>query len=450
VNPAIFKAYDIRGIYPEDLDAEAARAIGRAVARFLGRSPVVVGRDMRESGGPLGDALEQGLLGEGADVVDVGRVATPMVYFATAARHAAGGVMITASHNPGRYNGFKVCREEAIPVGIETGLAEIGDLARSTLGAPNPAPRGEIRQDRVQEGYFESLLKLFPSRPSLRVVIDAGNGIAGEAVSGLLDRLPLQLTRLYFEPDGSFPNHEADPLKRENLEDLIREVQHREADLGVAFDGDGDRAVFVDEKGEPVPADLMTAALTQAAFDHALLGAEAGAPIVYDLRSSRVVPEVIRGCGGVPVRSRVGHAFIKQRIRDEGAIFGGELSGHYYFRFPAGYVADDGTAAFLLLLEALALTEKPLSNLWRPFQRYSQSGEINRRVKDVSGVLRRIREVFSDGRADELDGLTVEYPDWWFNVRPSNTEPLLRVNVEAQSDRDLARHRDRILDLIED
>ncbi len=448
MDDAIFKAYDIRGTYPDQLDPEAARAIGRAVARFLGGSPVVVGRDMRESGIPLREALLEGLQGEGVDVLDVGRVTTPMVYFATAARRAAGGVMITASHNPGGYNGFKICAKQAIPIGIETGLTEIRDLARPYLGTPPPPPQGGVREESVHEPYFESLLELFPERPPLRVVVDTGNGIVGEGISHLLDRLPLEVTRLYFEPDGTFPNHEADPIKRENLEDVIREVRRTGAQLGVAFDGDGDRAVFVDEEGEPVAADLMTALLTQAAFDWGLLGTGPGAPIVYDLRSTRVVPEVIRDCGGVPVRSRVGHAFIKQRMREEGGIFGGELSGHYYFRFPVGYVADDGTAAFLFVLQALALTGKPLSSLWRPFQRYARSGELNQRVQDVPPILRRIRDEFSDGQADELDGLTIEYPGWWFNLRPSNTEPLLRLNVEAPSEEELARRRDRILALI--
>jgi phosphomannomutase len=371
-----------------------------------------------------------------------------MVYFATAARGAAGGVMITASHNPGDYNGFKVCAKEAIPVGIETGLAEIRELTRPLLGTPAPAPRGRVREESVREPYFESLLELFPERPPLRVVVDAGNGIVGEVISDLLDRLPVELTRLFFEPDGSFPNHEADPIKRENLEDAIREVRRTGAELGVAFDGDGDRAVFIDEEGEPVPADLMTALLTQLAFDRGMLGLGPGAPIVYDLRSTRVVAEVIRACGGVPVRSRVGHAFIKQRMREEGGIFGGELSGHYYFRFPVGYVADDAIAAFLFVLQALALTGKPLSSLWRPLQRYARSGELNRRVRDVPAILRRVRDAFSDGQADALDGLTIEYPSWWFNLRPSNTEPLLRLNVEAPSEEELERRRDQILTLI--
>ncbi|HXZ84515.1 MAG TPA: phosphomannomutase/phosphoglucomutase, partial [Myxococcota bacterium] len=270
-----------------------------------------------------------------------------------------------------------------------------------------------------------------------------------EALLGLFERLPLETTRLYFEPDGSFPNHEADPLKAENLRDLQRAVREQGADLGIAFDGDGDRAVFVDETGEAVPADLMTALFCDVILERKLLGSGPGIPILYDLRSSRIVPETLRARGAEPVRSRVGHAFMKAVMRERGACFGGELSGHYYFRFPAGYIADDGAAAMLLLLEALALRRRPLSQLWRPYRKYRQSGEINRKVADVPATLARVRAQFRDGEADELDGLTIGYPDWWFNLRPSNTEPLLRLNLEAPDDASLARHRDRILALID-
>ena len=444
----IFKAYDIRGLYPEQLDAAAALAIGRAAGVFLRGPSVVVGMDMRASGVELREALVAGLRGEGLEVIDIGRVATPMVYFATALLGAAGGVMITASHNPAAYNGMKLCGPAAVPIGIETGLAEIRDRALGLVAAAAPAPRAGMRREDVRARYYRSLLDAFPRRPALSVVIDAGNGIAGEAISGLLDQLPLRTTRLYFEPDGTFPNHEADPLKAENLVDLQREVLARGADLGVALDGDGDRAVFVDERGEAVPADLMTALLADVVLEQRLLGAGPGAHVIHDLRSSRSVGETIRARGATPVRSRVGHAFMKARMRESGGCFGGELSGHYYFRFPAGYVADDGAAAVMLLLQALDLRKRPLSELWQPFRRYAQSGEINSKVADVAAALARVRRAFADGRADELDGLTVEYADWWFNLRPSNTEPLLRLNVEAPDAAQLAQRSEKLLGLI--
>jgi phosphomannomutase len=305
-----------------------------------------------------------------------------------------------------------------------------------------------VRSEDFNERYYASLLELFPARPRLRAVIDAGNGIAGEAYAGLLDRLPLDATRMYFEPDGTFPNHEADPLKLENLEDLQRAVREKRADLGIAFDGDGDRAVFVDETGAAIPADLMTALFCDVILERKLLGAGPGAAMLYDLRSSRIVPETVSARGARPIRGRVGHAFMKAVMRESGACFGGELSGHYYFRFPAGYIADDGAAAMLLLLQAIDARKQPLSQLWRPYHRYRQSGEINRRVADVPAMLARVRAAYPDGEADELDGLTVSYTDWWFNLRPSNTEPLLRLNLEAPNDAELAAKRDALLALI--
>ncbi|HTO70459.1 MAG TPA: phosphomannomutase/phosphoglucomutase [Myxococcota bacterium] len=449
MKPAIFKAYDIRGLVPEELDARGALAIGRAFGRHVQGSPVVVGWDMRASAQDLRNAFVSGLRAEGRDVLEIGRVSTPMLYFATASSRAAAGAMITASHNPGRYNGFKLCAQNAVPIGIESGLAQVRDRALQLADEPTPATRGSVSSRDPKLEYYAMLLDLFPARPRLRAVVDAGNGIAGEALLGLFERLPLDLTQLYFEPDGSFPNHEADPLKAENLHDLQRAVREKGADLGIAFDGDGDRAVFVDETGEAVPADLMTALFCDVILERGLLGARPGVPILYDLRSSRIVPETLRARGAEPVRGRVGHAFMKAVMRERGACFGGELSGHYYFRFPAGYIADDGAAAMLLLLEALAARRRPLSELWRPYRKYRQSGEINRRVADVPATLARVRAQFADGAADELDGLTISYPDWWFNLRPSNTEPLLRLNLEAPDDASLARRRDQILALVE-
>jgi phosphomannomutase len=471
MNPAIFKAYDVRGVYPDELDVSAARAIGRAIARFLrqrgagshgegaetGAQPaaspmsVVVGRDMRESGIVLRAALVEGLRTEAADVIDVGRISSPMLYYAVNALGARGGVIITASHNPGEYNGFKICRESAIPVGIESGLSEIRELATQLELEPlSTGPRGSLREEPIHARYAAALLELLQPRSRRRVVIDAGNGIAGEAIEALLERLPLEVTRLYFEPDGSFPNHEANPIELENLKDLQREVSRQRADFGIAFDGDGDRAVFVDERGEPIPADLMTAVFVRTLFEERLLGAGPGSTLAYDLRSSRVVPEEIRELGGKPQQSRVGHAFIKLAMRESGAIFGGELSGHYYFRFPSGYVADDGVAAFLLMLRVLERADRPLSELWTPLRRYAHSGEENRRVADPAAVTRRVKEAYADGESEELDGLTVRFQDWWFNLRPSNTEPLLRLNVEAETREEMIRRRDEILALIDE
>jgi phosphomannomutase len=441
---SIFKAYDVRGLFPEELDAAAAEAIGRALAGVLDGSPVVVGRDMRESGIELTRALTAGLRAEGRDVIDIGRISTPICYYAATVLGAAGGAMITASHNPGRYNGFKICRQRAIPVGIDSGLAELRDAALRLVGQPLPPARGELRQTDVREGYYRSLLELFPARPRLRVVIDAGNGIAGEAVEGLLAALPLDLTRLYFEPDGTFPNHEANPLEPANMVDLQRAVRESGADLGVAFDGDGDRVFFVDELGERVPADIMTALFARTILEHKLLGAQPGEAVLYDLRSTQAVPEIVEGLGSRAVRGRVGHAYMKQRMRETNACFGGELSGHYYFRFPVGYVADDGAAAFLLALQVLELARRPLSELWRPLCRYSQSGELNYRVVDVPRAIGRIRALFGSAPADELDGLTMRLPDGWFNLRPSNTEPLLRLNIEASGESELRGYRDQL------
>jgi phosphomannomutase len=448
MKPAIFKAYDIRGLVPEELDARGALAIGRAFARKLGPGVVAVGFDMRESAQALREAFVAGLRAEGADVVDIGRVATPILYFATTVLGAVGGAMITASHNPGGYNGFKLCGANAVPIGSESGLREIRDVALALEGQDAPSARGTLRSEDFNARYAASLLALFPARPQLRAVIDAGNGIAGEAYAGLIDQLPLDVKRLYFEPDGSFPNHEADPLKLENLADLQRAVVAEHADLGVAFDGDGDRAVFVDETGEAIPADLMTALFCDVILERKLLGAGPGAAMLYDLRSSRIVPETIRARGARPIRGRVGHAFMKAVMRESGACFGGELSGHYYFRLPPGYIADDGAAAMLLLLQAIDARAQPLSRMWRPYRRYRQSGEINRHVADVPAMLARVRAVYDGGEADELDGLTVTYTDWWFNLRPSNTEPLLRLNLEAADDVALAAKRDALLALI--
>jgi phosphomannomutase len=437
---SIFKAYDIRGTVPDQLREEDARRIGRAIARFLGGGEIAVGRDARASSPALAAALIEGLCAEGAQVVDIGLVSTPMLYFAVERLGAAGGVMVTASHNPAQYNGMKICREHAIPVGGDSGLREIEVLARGPETPPG-AVRGTVRRADVRDGYLEHVRSVGGRCPRLRVAIDCGNGMASVGLERLLATLPLEVERLYFEPDGTFPNHEADPLKRENLEDLIAAVKRTGADLGVAFDGDGDRAMFVDERGEPIGADLATGLLAGA-----LLRRHPGGRVLYDLRSSRATPESIAEAGGVPEMCRVGHAFIKARMRETGALFAGELSGHFYFRFSPSLIHDDGTAAFVALLDVLAEAERPLSKLVAPLRRYAASGEINRHVRDIPGLLAALEaEHAPHAEIAKLDGLLVRYPQWWFNVRASNTEPVVRLNLEAADDGAMRRHRDAIL-----
>jgi phosphomannomutase len=438
----IFKAYDIRGVFPDELDSAAAYRVGRATARFLGSPAIALGRDARRSSPQLFDALVRGLGDEGSAVTDLGLVCTPMLYHAVEHLGTGGGIMITASHNPGRYNGFKICREHAIPIGEATGLREIERLAEEVShGAAPAAHRRDVRRVDLRKDYVEHLLRIARQTPSLRVAIDCGNGMASVALEPLLERLPLDVERLYFEPDGSFPNHEADPLKLENLRDVCEAVRRTGAALGVAFDGDADRAIFVDERGEPVASDLVTALLARRQLqDHP------GGLVLYDLRSSRVTAEEIKAAGGRAEMCRVGHSFVKARMRETGAIFAGELSGHMYFRFSPTLVADDGIAAFVALLDVIGAEGRPLSELVAPLRRYWATGEINRRVADVPGLLAEIeRQHAAAPEISHLDGLLVRYADWWFNLRPSNTEPVVRLNLEADTREGMIRHRDEIL-----
>jgi phosphomannomutase len=445
---SVFKAYDIRGIVPTELTPEAAHWIGRAAARVLGARSIAVGRDARASSPGLSDALVRGLREEGVDVVDLGLVSTPMLYFAVEHLNAGGGIMVTASHNPAQYNGFKICREHAIPVGGASGLAEIAKLFSALEGSPASQAKGRVTLRDLRTEYVEHVRALAPTPcPPLRVAIDCGNGMGAVGLTPLLERLPLSVERLYFEPDGTFPNHEADPLKTENLKDVIAAVKRHRADLGVAFDGDGDRAVFVDERGTPIPCDRITALLAQA-----LLRKQPGGLVLYDLRSSRSTAEAIEAAGGVAQICRVGHSFVKATMRESGAIFAGELSGHFYFRFTPTLVADDGLAAFVAVLDFLAQAQKPLSELVAPLDRYFATGELNRKVRDVPGLLARIEAEHRAAGAREIshmDGLLVRYPDWWFNLRPSNTEPMLRLNLEASSHAKMVAERDQILEKIE-
>ncbi len=438
----IFKAYDIRGVVPDELDAGVAYRVGRATARHLGAGALAVGRDARSHSPELFEALVRGVNDEGCDVVDLGLVCTPLLYFAVDHLQVDGGIMITASHNPGRYNGFKICREHAIPVGEASGLREIEAIAGRVEEGAGAAPGGgELRRVDLRDEYVEHALAVGGGRPRLRVAIDCGNGMASVALDPLLAKLDLEVERLYFEPDGTFPNHEADPLKVENLADVAEAVKRSGADFGVAFDGDADRAVFVDDTGEPITSDLVTAL-----FARRVLSRHPGGTVLYDLRSSRVTAEEIEAAGGRAEMCRVGHSFVKARMREVSAVFAGELSGHYYFRFSPTLVADDGIAAFVTMLDLLAEAREPLSQLVAPLRRYSASGEINSRVEDVPGLLAAIeREHAGAAEVSDLDGLLVRYPDWWFNLRPSNTEPVLRLNLEADTAAQMVEHRDALL-----
>jgi len=438
---SIFKAYDIRGVVPDELTARNAYQIGRAAARFFGAGPIAIGRDARLSSPELREALVRGLREEGLDVLDTGLVATPMLYFAVEHLAAAGGIMLTASHNPAQYNGFKICRAHAIPVGEASGLREIEAQCSVVLTAAPAAKLGALRSVDVSAAYVLHVLGVAPEAAPLHAVVDCGNGMAAMGLEPLLERLPLRVERLYFEPDGRFPNHPADPLKRENLADLCAAVCSSGADFGVAFDGDADRAVFVDERGEAVPGDLMTALLARTQ-----LRRFGGGKVLYDLRSSWAVPEEIAAAGGESEMCRVGHSFVKAQMRETGAVFAGELSGHYYFRFSKELVADDGIAAFAALQGMLGEAGRKLSELAAPLRRYYASGELNRRVKDPQAVIAAVERQHRDANeVSHLDGLLVRYADWWFNLRASNTEPLLRLNLEARSEERMKQERDRLL-----
>lgn len=442
---AVFKAYDIRGTVPDQLNADLAYGVGRATARFIGADRLVVGRDARAHSPELCAALIRGICDEGVSVDDVGLVATPMVYYAVTALGAGGGIMVTASHNPAEYNGFKICRENAIPIGEASGLRQIEALVEGCRGDAIASVRGEIVERDIVAGYGDHAMSVGTRCPRAKVAIDCGNGMASVGLAPVLAALPVTVEPLYFEPDGTFPNHEADPLKLENLADVSAAVIRVGADFGVAFDGDGDRAVFVDEAGRPIASDLMTGVMAR----HQL-SRHPGGLVLYDLRSSRAVAEEIERAGGVADMCRVGHSFVKAQMRESGAIFAGELSGHTYFRFPNDLIADDGIAAFVALLDVLAAEGRPLSEIVDPLRRYHASGEINRRVADTEKVISRIeREHASAPFISRLDGLLVRYDDWWFNLRPSNTEPVLRLNLEADTEARMVSERDRMLGRIE-
>jgi phosphomannomutase len=437
MDPAIFKAYDIRGVYPTQIDEDAAWKIGYASAQFLrsllrgyergqaNSQCVCVGRDMRTHSNSLADALMQGMHATGANVIDIGMIDTPQMYFAVNHLGTCGGVQVTASHNPAKYNGFKVSGLQAKPVGEDTGLKDIKHIAMA-LKHTKGTITGEVRHMDLTSEYKNHVLKFLSSgtRP-LKVVIDASNGMAGKMVPAVFGGLPITIIPLNFEHKGEF-KHEANPIVDSNLAELKDVVKAKGADVGICFDGDADRLVLVDEKGQTVSSDILTALMVPY-----FLARKPGSTVVYDLRSSWVVREEVLKYGGQPRRERVGHAYMKKTLRDSHAIFGGELSGHFYYS--ENYNADSGLITMVHVLNILSASDKPVSEMVKPLKRYFASGETNFEVEDKDGAMKGLAKKFADGNVDDLDGVTVQYKDWWFNVRASNTEPLLRLNVEAKT-----------------
>jgi phosphomannomutase len=435
----IFKAYDIRGIYGETLTEDIAYKIGKAFATFLKCKKVVVGRDMRPHSQPLFEAMARGLTELGANVVDIGMCSTPMSYYGNGKLGADGSVMITASHNPGEWNGFKLCREKAIPISGATGIQDIEKIVNSNSFAPHAPKAGTVSKYDIVPEYLAHIREFADIKRPLKVAVDFANSMGiyeGRVFKGLFEVDPLFDTL-----DGTFPNHEANPLKLDTLEAIQEKMRKGKYDFGVAFDGDADRAGFLDEKGNVIPMDMITALIAEA-----ILKKNKGAAIFYDLRSSWAVKEIIDENGGRPMMSRVGHAFIKQQMRDANALFAGELSGHYYFK--ENFFTESSSLAALFVANLVSQSDKPLSEMIRPIQRYSASGEINSEVHDIAGVLKKLRAKYGQGKVIELDGLSIEFPDWWFNVRASNTEPLVRLNLEAKTKALMEKQRDEVLSII--
>ena len=443
IDPSIFKSYDIRGIVPSQLNEELAYAIGRAFVEVLERKNICIGRDMRPSGQAFMEALARGASDAGADVTEVGLISTDAIYFAVGHYGFDGGVMITASHNPANYNGFKFCREEAIAISIDTGLAQIRD--KVVAGDFKTSPRkGAIKTKDILDDFAAHCISFIGDVSKVKpfkIAIDAGNGMAGESVPRVFKHLPCEVVPLYFELDGTFPNHPASPIEPENMVDLQRAVREHGCDLGAAFDGDADRMFLVDENTKLIGGDIVTA----------LVGVDTltrnpGAKILYNLICSRSVPEAIERAGGIPVRSKVGHSFIKATMRDQDIPFGGEHSGHFYFK--RNWFADSGMIALMQCLSLFSRDAKPISQIIAPIDTRFRSGEVNSTVKDIPGKLQELQRHYQDAQIDHLDGVTIQYPHWWMNVRPSNTEPLLRLNVEGDTKELMEEHRDEALAII--
>jgi phosphomannomutase len=443
IDPGIFKSYDVRGIYPSEISDEAAYRIGRCLAVLLGAKRIVVGRDMRQSGNALFEAFARGATESGADVTDIGLVSTDALYFAVGKYDFDGGVMITASHNPARYNGMKFTRNRAQAISLDTGLSEIRDRIVANDLPPVAAVPGTISQANILDAFAAHCLSFIDPkhiRP-FKIAIDAGNGMAGETVPYVFKHLACDIVPLYFELDGNFPNHPASPIEPENMADLQAAVLKHRCDLGVAFDGDADRMFVVDEKGALIDGSTVTSLVALNTLEK-----HPGARILYNLICSRSVPELIERAGGVPVRSQVGHSIIKKIMRDKDVTFGGEHSGHFYFK--DNWYADSGMIALMQCLEVFSNSVDPVSKIVAPIDTRFRSGEINSTVKDAPAKMADLRARYADATIDDLDGITIGYPDWWMNVRPSNTEPLLRLNVEGDTKALMERHRDEALALI--
>ncbi len=446
LDPKVFKAYDVRGLYPSELDEEGAYAIGRAYVEEFEPRRIAVGRDMRLSSPAMAEAAVRGATDAGADVLDLGLVGTEMLYFAVGELGLDGGFTVTASHNPKDYTGMKIVRRGALPVGGESGLLDVRDRALGHRGQfPGGLSPGVVEPYDIWPAFVDRVLSFIDvsALKPLKVVVDAANGMAGAMLPPVLERLPIDAVRCYFDPDGSFPNHEPNPLLPENREFIVAKTLTEGADLGVAFDGDADRCFFVDDSGEFVPGDFVTALLAES-----ILAKEPGSKVIYDVRASWAVPETIERAGGEPLINRVGHAFIKHRMRKEGAVFAGEVSGHYYFRDFSQ--ADSGVVPFLLMLEYVSKSGRRLSEILEPYRStYFITGELNTPVADVALKLQELKERFGpEGKVSHLDGVSIDADDWHLNVRPSNTEPLLRLNLEARSQDLMERKRDEVLAVI--
>lgn len=436
---SLFKAYDIRGVYGEDLTEDLAYKFGRAFVTFLNCKTVAVGHDMRDHSLAIEQALINGITDQGADVVKIGIATTPMLYYAVAKHGYESGINVTASHNPAKYNGFKLVNAGAVPISGDNGIYDMRDLVEKNEFEDAPKGRVSEKEGILQE-YLENALNFtdVSKLKKYKIIADTGNGMAGLIIPDLLKRIPCEFTHMYPELDGSFPNHEANPLKHETLKDLQAEVKKQNADVGVAFDGDSDRIGFVDERGEIVESDLFTALIAIEMLKH-----QPGSKVLFDLRSSLAVPEAIKASGGIPIESRVGHSFIKASMRKESAIFAGEVSGHYYIK--ENYYIESPFIVLILLLKLMTETDKTLSELIKPLRKYHGTGELNFKVDDKDAKIQKVREMFSDAkRIYELDGLSITYDEWWLNLRPSNTEPLLRLTIEAKT----AEKRDEIKDKV--